>query len=1299
MDPLSIATIASTFITGIGLLNRQLDSLNTLLPERTRLLKGFGDALDSAQQLQHAVKAQNYVDPTLLRLVSYVDELVRRLQELDMRLYKSAPAIEHSRSSLLHFSRSSSSERFKIHLGRRSSQTKSSQASHSPTRTKSKDDEESPFDAQIEASLGLSAWCLGLLTDLFKLRSDPSTEAFNSPALSATKRRTPPLRTAHDQTTASSTSLSSTLSQKSERFDTSQIPVYECRYNRYRKAADDRLSGSQSWFLSQEQYRLWRKEKPRLLWMEGVPGIGKSTIVSKIIDELSRESETVFAYYFMGYGMVQSARDVVQDLLRQLHVRLKISEVTQPQPSLKDQLARLEDLNRQRIEQGLCAPTVFLDGWEPRNMADLKSFERIAIELVRLEWRVFITSRSPPDAHFGGSHGVPKDILHFNIHAQDNKAAITSYVQRRLRDHPSISKLLALSQRLDQDIVDHVVASSQGLFFWVDILLGLIMRQGTVQGIRDVVKDLPVEPDKIIGNALEVVESQRDKPSRIARTAMIWLAIVDGPLHKDGLCEALALYFHRDDHWTTIDKECVPTAEYVKECCKSLITIDVGSSTVQLAHAGLASAIRNRWESSFPSEEKQLAMVCLDYLQFKDFESGPCDDEEALRIRCNQRPFFKIAASSWWRLRNPNQWGSPKLQKLAHKFFQSRKNLHAAMQLVRIPGESWTRASYPQFLPPAYINSMSPLQIAARLSLGRICEVLLEHSEDPILPDRYGRTPLLEACDNEDPDLFERLLRQAFLNCLRGDTEKTRTANEISIHSDDVAPRTGISPNLPEDKPLENETSPQSPKATDPRAQKPFPVLKQLEGWSKIESFYNKMSEQPKTISEAIEGNNIVGLLFLLHRNSPQTPLRDNTGKLHLELALARRSETAVQALLLYDADANETHSNKGTALHFAIQEYMPRIVNNGAASEEALEELLRVLKLLLAHGASINAKDSQQRMPIHLAVLNGARSPQMQHIQPCTTRVKVLDLLIKHGANLNGCEKHRSRSPSAVGRIDRDRPRTVDGERLGRVESLITFSTHLTTESRRPREATITEIPTPLCEAVKLDCFVFVERLLNAGADPDLGPIDQIPLCHATTGRGHNSLKITRHLLINGADPDVRCSSKWSPLHEATKTRDREMVELLLRYGANVNCQDANDRTPLIYAIQNCDESLVRLLIQSGADVDILDSDGRPALHTAAACGDQGIFTRIFVSSQGDASVGDRAGRTALDCARQTGEAGIIRILEAAAASAESKDEAQKNEEGNARFRERERVIETLSHGWVQRWEEQGQVATWVEP
>jgi ankyrin repeat protein len=146
----------------------------------------------------------------------------------------------------------------------------------------------------------------------------------------------------------------------------------------------------------------------------------------------------------------------------------------------------------------------------------------------------------------------------------------------------------------------------------------------------------------------------------------------------------------------------------------------------------------------------------------------------------------------------------------------------------------------------------------------------------------------------------------------------------------------------------------------------------------------------------------------------------------------------------------------------------------------------------------------------------------------------------------------------------------------------------------------------------------------------------------HAAARKG---LKEVVELLISeGTDVNAKNEDGWTPLHMAAAGGQNEIVELLIAAGADVNAKDRVGETPLDFAIQykkpetadllrkhggktgaelnvlldaakNGDIEAVKQHLAAGADVNAKTGDGTTPLHNAAVYGHNEIAELLIAN------------------------------------------------------------------------------------
>ncbi|MEG4404945.1 ankyrin repeat domain-containing protein [Microcoleus sp. MON2_D5] len=159
---------------------------------------------------------------------------------------------------------------------------------------------------------------------------------------------------------------------------------------------------------------------------------------------------------------------------------------------------------------------------------------------------------------------------------------------------------------------------------------------------------------------------------------------------------------------------------------------------------------------------------------------------------------------------------------------------------------------------------------------------------------------------------------------------------------------------------------------------------------------------------------------------------------------------------------------------------------------------------------------------------------------------------------------------------------------------------------------------------------------LLSAGAKVNIKEEN------ARNGKGttllHNAAKIgfkelVQQLIKDGANVAILDSEKRTPLHLAVDRGSQDIAELLIANGARVNARNANGQTPLYRAIAIGHNEISALLINNGTDVNNIDGSGTTPLHKAAHYGTVEIL-KLLIAKGAEINIQDNQTKTPLDIA-----------------------------------------------------------------
>ena len=148
--------------------------------------------------------------------------------------------------------------------------------------------------------------------------------------------------------------------------------------------------------------------------------------------------------------------------------------------------------------------------------------------------------------------------------------------------------------------------------------------------------------------------------------------------------------------------------------------------------------------------------------------------------------------------------------------------------------------------------------------------------------------------------------------------------------------------------------------------------------------------------------------------------------------------------------------------------------------------------------------------------------------------------------------------------------------------------------------------------------------------------------------------------------------------LEYAVRNGNREMVQVLLRGGAELNSRNEAKQTVLMMLGEECTSDIVWDLIHAGAKVNLKDEDGDTPLIEAAMVNNVGVLNVLLHAG---AKVDDRnnQGQTAFMLAAEQGLTKNVRALIIAGADMNARDHAGKTALTYAKENDHQRVVKLL--------------------
>lgn len=387
----------------------------------------------------------------------------------------------------------------------------------------------------------------------------------------------------------------------------------------------------------------------------------------------------------------------------------------------------------------------------------------------------------------------------------------------------------------------------------------------------------------------------------------------------------------------------------------------------------------------------------------------------------------------------------------------------------------------------------------------------------------------------------------------------------------------------------------------------------------------------------AIDSRNLEKAGELLERDRTLINAKDKYDR-PLLLEIAEGGDKDVMELFISKgADINACDERGRTALHRA-----------------SLKDHLDIVKLLIVKGADLAAKDDGGETPLHKATMNDD-----------ATAIEILDLLLQNGADVRATnhEGETALHSAAIWGSKRVsdfliskgidcNARNVKGQ----------TPLHLAATSMYPKHLEVMKLLvskgadinaednigwTPLCYGIRRG-YKQVDELLKLGAKRNAAAEIAEFFIAAENGdlkRFNTLLEKNPGYAMARDDNDITplniVITPLLPLH-----KQKEMVEMLISRGADVNAKDWSGKTPLLEALSSPEyKGIPEILVNAGADVNYADSSGWTPLHHAAFNNDEKLV-EFIVSHGAHINAKDHAGKTPLRLAIEDNYNDIVKFL-----------------------------------------------------
>lgn len=419
--------------------------------------------------------------------------------------------------------------------------------------------------------------------------------------------------------------------------------------------------------------------------------------------------------------------------------------------------------------------------------------------------------------------------------------------------------------------------------------------------MEDKIADLSGSLSDAFADTISRIQRLPKSRSRVGMDALMWLCHTTRAMTEAELSDALAIRNAQN----VVNVKYRPTTKTILECCQGLATVD-GEGRIRLSHYAIQEYLRDHSGDFFPRAEAIIAVTCLRYLVFENFQDGPWPTWFEIESRMNTFPFLPWAAMHWGRFTRRTE-SDPEVWTTLLTFFSSPAATAISNQV-----RQYSMPRNENYWGESECRSFSALHHASRHGLERALNTLIDSGAYGVNElTQMGSTPIIHAAAGGHLLTTRGLLAHGADPYLRNWYGNALHCATEANHADTVRElvRWGMDPND------EKKGRPYLVAALDEDAAKSFAALVELgadielqgASWGHGHLFF---------IAALWDCDEIVGLM--LKRKWAEIEMRNPSGHTALHCATLGGAVTTVRRLVEAGANIDAMDNAGRTALEHA---------------------------------------------------------------------------------------------------------------------------------------------------------------------------------------------------------------------------------------------------------------------------------------------------------------------------------------------------------------------------------------------
>ncbi|KAH7163707.1 hypothetical protein DER46DRAFT_604910 [Fusarium sp. MPI-SDFR-AT-0072] len=585
---------------------------------------------------------------------------------------------------------------------------------------------------------------------------------------------------------------------------------------RYRDSLQKRLPGTCNWILDRPVFQRWLEAEfpagPKLLWVHGPAGFGKTILCAQVVQDLSRTPNTPVAHFFFTSDL-ESRKDPY------LALRSWISQIVSRHDNAFELVRRRRELNLEpaatratrtdvitvftQLLHAIPGCTFVADGLDECTYLDNSSISvkkflhDVTNAVVGTNARVLFVSRDEPEIRHALIEDAPESFTEYKIMPEDVRSD-TAALSRDIVNRKLPNKTNDVRSTLSETMTDRC----QGQFLWLKFQEDSLRAGMNKKQLQNAIEDTPTGLNDLYDHNWTRIMQLKEWEKTRAFALLRWTAFASRPLNVCEITEAVLIIESEDllleDLPDAVDDHYVNTE--IVGLCGPLIEVrddpsnhSAGQRTVHLPHFSIRQYLlyhlpmpgwvlqNDRLQTSHEKlQNTVLAKACLQYISLRQvWDGAPHDSAPPLGVS-----FRRYAATTWHKHVSSGLRSDAVILRLCMGFL-SRDNPTWDSWRTLIDSENpKLRGKDAETIPPGPLYyaveiglkdvaisliteqnvnetsslGRSPLGIACIKGFIEVVDLMLQNRADITVADNKGVTPVLAASVNGHVGVVKLLL-------------------------------------------------------------------------------------------------------------------------------------------------------------------------------------------------------------------------------------------------------------------------------------------------------------------------------------------------------------------------------------------------------------------------------------------------------------------------------------------------------------------------------------------------------------